>query len=288
MADAVVGTAAYMAPEQARSIRDASFQSDQYALGVILYQCLTGVLPFTGASEYELVLAVTTAPVAAPSQRVAGLPPLLDQVVLRAMQRNPSQRFPSVRSFGAALLPFARERERVAWGPELNEGLPGRADCPVGDGGECLPSVDMPTTATMPPTARDTRATLQAKSRIRGVVAGLVAAAAIIGGGAVWVAGRPVPQPPMMASASGVLPAGEAQGTRPSTVGGAASGEVRDPEWVPSPAPAISARPRATEAPPDGPRTAPPRRPLPSVPFSAARPTASPPAFGGNGSPILP
>src|SRR5208282_4549737 len=114
-ADAVVGTAAYMSPEQARSVRDASFQSDQYSLGIILYQCLTGVLPFSGASEYELVLAVMTAPVLAPSQRVAGLSSPVDAVVLRALRRNPSERFPSVRAFGAALLALARDREKSAW-----------------------------------------------------------------------------------------------------------------------------------------------------------------------------
>ena len=119
--DGVIGTAAYMAPEQARAARNASFLSDQYSLGVMLFQCLTGELPFATTGVYDLLVAIMTAPLVAPGQRVPSIPPELDEIVLRAMSREPAQRFPSVRALGAALLPLASERDRLSWAAELQE-----------------------------------------------------------------------------------------------------------------------------------------------------------------------
>jgi serine/threonine protein kinase len=116
---AVVGTAAYMAPEQVRAARNASFRSDQYSLAVLLYQCVTGRLPFAGRSTYEILESVMSAPLAPPSTRASGIPRALDEAVLRAMSRDATDRFPSVRAFGAALLPLASERTRHALGAEL-------------------------------------------------------------------------------------------------------------------------------------------------------------------------
>jgi serine/threonine protein kinase len=117
--DAVIGTAAYMAPEQARAARNASFSSDQYSLAVMLYQCVTGELPFGGRSLYEVFQSVMSAPVRPPSTRAKDVPRALDEVVLRGMSRNPRDRFPTVRTFGAALLQFASERSRAAYSAEL-------------------------------------------------------------------------------------------------------------------------------------------------------------------------
>jgi serine/threonine-protein kinase len=119
--DGIVGTAAYMAPEQARTATHASFASDQYSLGVILYQCVTGALPFAGRGVMEIFESMMTAPVAPPSARTPGLPAALDEAVLRAMSRDPAARFPSVRAFGAALLGMAREGTRAAMASEFGE-----------------------------------------------------------------------------------------------------------------------------------------------------------------------
>jgi hypothetical protein len=122
--DAIVGTAPYMAPEQAQAGSNASFGSDQYSLAVLLYKCVTGDLPFSGRSVYETLQSMMTAPLAPPSSRVScaqRIPPALDAAVLRAMSRNPADRFPSVRDLGAALLPLASERTRLAMGRELRE-----------------------------------------------------------------------------------------------------------------------------------------------------------------------
>jgi serine/threonine-protein kinase len=117
--DALLGTVAYMAPEHARSVRGASFASDQYSMALVLYQCVIGALPFSGSGPFELMQAIMTAPVVPPSQRVPGVPVALDAVVLRALDRDPARRFPSVRAFACALLPFASESAQHAWRGEF-------------------------------------------------------------------------------------------------------------------------------------------------------------------------
>lgn len=115
--DGVVGTVSYMAPEQARSASNASFGSDQYSLGALLYECITGELPFRGRGVYDVVQSVMSRPLAAPSERSAGIPGALDEIVLRAMSRNPEDRFPSVHSFGAALQALASEQRVLSSDP---------------------------------------------------------------------------------------------------------------------------------------------------------------------------
>jgi serine/threonine protein kinase len=130
--ETVVGTAAYMAPEQARAVRNASFRSDQYALGVMLYECVTGERPFTGGSFYEILQAIMTAPLAPPSQvaqRAHGVPAAIDAPIVRALSRAAEERFPSVRALGAALLPFASEAARAAWSDELSRPAPLETSC---------------------------------------------------------------------------------------------------------------------------------------------------------------
>jgi serine/threonine-protein kinase len=102
----LAGTPQYMAPERLRGTRGAETRSDQYSLGVIAYECLTGGTPFWSEDRYELIHAIMTAEVVAPSTLNPRVPPGLDQVILRAMARDPGARFPDVRDFGSALLSF--------------------------------------------------------------------------------------------------------------------------------------------------------------------------------------
>jgi hypothetical protein len=118
--DGVVGTIAYLAPEQARGQSGGSFAGDQYALAVLLYECVTGGRPFAGSSTYEVLGAILSSPVVAPSQRAYNVPVGFDAILARAMSRNPRHRFPTMRAFGAALLPLASERARWAYGAELS------------------------------------------------------------------------------------------------------------------------------------------------------------------------
>ena len=90
---AVLGTPYYMSPEQARGLRNIDHRSDLWSLGVIAYKCVTGVLPFEGESVGDLLVKICTSPVPTPSVTVPGLPASFDAWFLRALEREPSQRY---------------------------------------------------------------------------------------------------------------------------------------------------------------------------------------------------
>jgi serine/threonine protein kinase/tetratricopeptide (TPR) repeat protein len=99
----VMGTPAYMSPEQVDGEVDRIGPvSDQYALGVILYELLTGQLPFQGSMGQIMARILTEAPRPPRSLR-ADLDPALEKVCLKAMARKIADRYPSVAEFGAAL-----------------------------------------------------------------------------------------------------------------------------------------------------------------------------------------
>jgi eukaryotic-like serine/threonine-protein kinase len=117
--DVLLGTVAYMSPEQTRGGKNATAQSDQYALGVVLYECVTGLKPFSGTTPYGLMHAIVSSTPKAPSAIVPGLPPAFDRLVFRAMHKDPRQRFSDVRALGVALLPWASETTRSAYAREM-------------------------------------------------------------------------------------------------------------------------------------------------------------------------
>jgi serine/threonine-protein kinase len=97
----VMGTLGYMAPEQVRGIA-CDARTDVFALGVLLYEMVSGRRPFQGATQADTIAAVLTRepePLAVPH----GLPAALGAVVHRALAKEPGGRFESVRAFGAAL-----------------------------------------------------------------------------------------------------------------------------------------------------------------------------------------
>jgi serine/threonine-protein kinase len=103
----ILGTPRYLSPEQVRNVKHASALSDQYAIGVMLYESVSGQRPFSGTSPYELMHAILTQKIAPPSAHAADLPAAFDALVARAMHREASARFPDVRALGSALLALA-------------------------------------------------------------------------------------------------------------------------------------------------------------------------------------
>ena len=98
----MIGTAQYMSPEQVRGL-ESDARSDVYALGVLAYEVLTGFVPFDSDSEYELCRAQVEDSPRAPRTLAPDLSPDLEAVILRALEKDPSARFPSVQALREAL-----------------------------------------------------------------------------------------------------------------------------------------------------------------------------------------
>ena len=100
----VMGTVAYMAPEVIRGEQPGS-SADTYALGCVLFECLTGEVPFTGANEAAVIYGHLEGPPPSVRDRAARLPVALDHVTVRALAKDPAERFES----GAAMVAEARD-----------------------------------------------------------------------------------------------------------------------------------------------------------------------------------
>ncbi|MBK6534730.1 MAG: serine/threonine protein kinase [Deltaproteobacteria bacterium] len=114
----MMGTVFYMSPEQARESRDVDARSDQWALGVILYECITGRCPFPGEAMIDVLTGIVSAPVP-PMSDVEGLPVGIEAILGRAMSKDREQRYRSVRAMAAELLPYASASVRDEWAAEF-------------------------------------------------------------------------------------------------------------------------------------------------------------------------
>ncbi len=99
---ATMGTPDYIAPEQVQGKRGDS-RADIYALGAILYEMTTGFTPYEGDNPYVIMNARLTGDPEAPRQRNPGLSPAIEEIILHALERNPSKRFPSAAAMKAEL-----------------------------------------------------------------------------------------------------------------------------------------------------------------------------------------
>lgn len=99
----MIGTLMYISPEQIKG-HDADFRSDIYTLGITLYQAVTGVLPFEKKTDYEYMNAHLHEQPLPPSSLQPAIPQELEDIILKAIEKDPDNRFQNVHEFRKALL----------------------------------------------------------------------------------------------------------------------------------------------------------------------------------------
>ncbi len=137
---AVMGTATYFSPEQAQGV-PVDARSDIYSLGVVLYEMMTGVVPFVGDSAVSVAYLHVREPVKPPSQRRRDLSPALEAIILTCLAKDPIDRYQSADLLRADLLRFQRGQAPIG----------GPATAAVAAVGE--PTVAVSRTAVAPATA---------------------------------------------------------------------------------------------------------------------------------------
>ena len=103
----LLGTPFYMSPEQARGLKDIDARSDLWALGVLVYRCVVGVLPFEGVAVGDILVKICTQDPRPPSSIDPSLPATFDAWFSRAVAREPNERFASAKELAAELLVVA-------------------------------------------------------------------------------------------------------------------------------------------------------------------------------------
>jgi eukaryotic-like serine/threonine-protein kinase len=106
-AGSIIGTAQYLSPEQAKGA-PVDQTSDLYSVGVLLYELLTGTAPFSGDTPVEIAMKHLSSVPEPPSAHRAEIPHDLDMVVMRALAKDPSERYQSAEEFDADLARVAR------------------------------------------------------------------------------------------------------------------------------------------------------------------------------------
>jgi serine/threonine-protein kinase len=142
----VLGTAAYLSPEQVVS-GDADARSDIYAMGIVVFELLTGRLPFTGATPVAVAYQRVNHDVPMPSRLIGGVPSLFDALVAKATAREPAARFADAADMLAAM----RETAARLNLPAYRVPAPRKQAPPFGPGMPAAPMVPQPAAPPVAP-----------------------------------------------------------------------------------------------------------------------------------------
>jgi serine/threonine-protein kinase len=213
----VKGKLAYMSPEQLGGQRALDRRTDVFALGVVLWELLTGQRLFRGQAPQETLSNVLHAPILAPSEVDPSLPSELDPIVLRALSRPREDRFASARELASAIVrsgvPIAEAHEvgalmETRFGATLRARRTNllRAADASGSMASMTPTppasvATVPESSAVQRIARGTSFSVLHR-RKGAVAAGVIALLAIVGVAAAWLAGAPSSPPPTAPSAN--------------------------------------------------------------------------------------
>ena len=282
---ALMGTPLYMAPEQMESPRDVDARADLWALGVIIFQMLTGTLPFSGETLPELCLKIATRPPQPLRSLRADAPEWLERAVLKCLEKDRRARFQTVAELRAAITPFAPPGEASSRRPVSSGGTLSSETI-----GAPASSIDWASSLqhareTLGPVGRtDAGQARPARRRLAiGAVVGVVAAAAALLGAAMI---RPAATPSIAASTTSASILSVATATASSnvslapepagTAGPAAATAIPPPPATSASAVTAASSPRAVTSAPAAnerrpvPRTLPRTAPAPAVPRGTA------------------
>jgi hypothetical protein len=254
----LLGTPFYMSPEQAQGVRELDGRSDLWSLAVVVFQCVTGQLPFEGPGLTDLLVSISHAPLPVPSE-VAPVPPAFDAWWKKAAAREPTERFQTAREFVEALAAALEVAPPKGFGDQSVEATPSPLARSLETRAPAQPTAVTRPVARSPNHARDPSGAAAAPTARWPLWAGGAVAVALGAGLAHWWAAPATGQVSPSALASGE-PAGSAVARAPSAAPAVAS--VALPSVVPS----LSSSP--SRAVPSG------RAPKPSAPAGVS-PAAS-------------
>jgi serine/threonine-protein kinase len=270
----VKGKIAYMAPEQVTT-KDIDRRVDVFAVGCVLYEATVGERPFHGGDALSTLYQLLEEPIVPPSARAPGYPPELEAIVLKAMERDREQRYPSAAEFGRALERWLISEKatvtdadvagalRTSLGDHI-DGLHKKIENAIlaiesGKADSLPPPEDEPVTLVGPPATPQGGRTLagaslpeietkRSRSNVVLALAGAVAVAAVTA----FVVGRPGPAPAPVKSADAVV---HERPPEPSATATSVAGATVTP--VASTEPQVTATPSASESPATKPSAAP-------------------------------
>ena len=108
-----VGSPVYMSPEQIRASKDTDHRTDIWSMGCVLYELLTGGAAFDAPTLTQLSAAILETNPGPPSRNRSDVPPEIDAIVKRCLEKNPADRFQNVAQLAMALYPYGPRRSRI-------------------------------------------------------------------------------------------------------------------------------------------------------------------------------